>query len=182
MIQHLKNLYQHPDEVDLIVGLQLDEEFFPGTTVPRGFLIASLYSLFGIGSSDRFSVAYSSTLCLLTGKPWDCTPLNPVDEMLWKPFYLPFFPRARWGNSKWFDELDLSNKGVYGVWNLITKNSNIKCLQLDPLFPANEKTNPVVCKLPQPGGYSSYFFSITLLVVAYLYLKTRFFSIKLEME
>ena len=114
---------------DFTVGLQLDEEYYPGTTVPRTMLIASLFSLFGVGTADRFCVAYSATACLLAGKPWDCTPLNPVDEMLWEPYPNPIFPRARWG-SLWFDELDITNGGMYGVWSLITKNSNVKCLQL----------------------------------------------------
>lgn len=96
-------------------------------------LITSLFSLFGVGTADRFCVAYSVTSCLLAGKPWDCTPLNPVDEILWEPYPNPIFPRARWG-SAWFDELDITNGGMYGVWSLITKNSNVKCVQLVNFF------------------------------------------------
>jgi len=176
LVAELKRLYKHPDDVDLIVGMQLETDLFPGTTVPLGFLISSLYSLFGIGSSDRFSVAYSGTLCLLTGKPWDCTPLNPLDEMLWKPVPIPFFPRARWFDPKWFDETDLTNKGIYGVWNLITKNSNIKCLQKDPLFPPDEKTNPVICSLPKETSswpYLGYGFILVLVACFGWYISRR---------
>jgi len=152
-VKELKRLYKHPDDVgecvlffalfvfflgsltlslslaDFSVGIQLDEEYYTGTSVPRSALITSLFSLFGVGTADRFCVAYSVTACLLAGKPWDCTPLSPVDEILWEPYPNPIFPRARWG-SAWFDELDITNGGMYGVWSLITKNSEVKCLQL----------------------------------------------------
>lgn len=114
-------------------------------------MITSLFSLFGVGTSDRFSVAYSASYCIFVGKPWDCTPLNPVDDMLWAPYPNSFFPRARWG-SAWFQEIDLASDGDYSLWNMITKNSNIKCLQQNPFWPANEKTNPVICSLPPPKG------------------------------
>ncbi|KAJ4039056.1 hypothetical protein NW761_010327 [Fusarium oxysporum] len=45
-IENLKKLYKHPDDVDLVVGCQLDEEWFPGTTVPKSALIISRFSLF----------------------------------------------------------------------------------------------------------------------------------------
>ena len=146
-VAELKRLYKTPDEVDFSVGLVLDEQYYPGTTVPRTQLITSLFSLFGVGTSDRFSVAYSVVSCMLAGKPWDCTPLNPVDDMLWKPVPLPFFPRARWF-SNWFAEIDMADNGDYSLWHLITKNSNVKCLQLNPFFPANPQTNPVSCTIP----------------------------------
>jgi len=87
LVKELKRLYRTPDEVDFMVGLQLDEDYFPGTTVPNTMLITSLFSLFGLAASDRFSIAYTGSLCFLVGKPWDCTPLNPVDELFWAPLY-----------------------------------------------------------------------------------------------
>src|ERR1700760_4245768 len=75
-IMHLKTLYQTPDDVDLVVGVQLEEEMFPGTTVPKSALITSLFSLFGMGNSDRFSVGFAVMRCLLVDRPWDCHPSN----------------------------------------------------------------------------------------------------------
>jgi peroxidase len=129
MLAELKRLYRSPEDVDLTVGQQLDEQYFPGTTVPRSALITSLFSLFGVGTSDRFCVGYSALHCFLVGKPWDCTPLNALDDILWEPFPNPIFPRARLA-SFWFEEIDIANNGEYALWNLITKNSDVKCLQL----------------------------------------------------
>ena len=54
VVADLRRLYKSPDDVDFVVGVQLDEEYFPGTTVPKSALIVSLFSLFGMGNSDRF--------------------------------------------------------------------------------------------------------------------------------
>ena len=51
VVANLRRLYNRPDDVDLCVGVQLDEEMFPGTTVPKSALIISLFSLFGMGNS-----------------------------------------------------------------------------------------------------------------------------------
>ncbi len=81
-IANLKRLYATPDDVDLVVGVQLEEEMFPGTTVPKSALIISLFSLFGRGNSDRFSVGFTMMRCLLVDQPWDCHPSNALEELL----------------------------------------------------------------------------------------------------
>lgn len=148
MVAHLRRLYKHPDEVDLVVGCQLEETMFPGTTVPRSALIISLFSLFGLGNSDRFSVGYAIMRCILVGKPWDCTPSNALEELFWDPRPSEDFPRARWLNTFWITELDFQAHGTNLLWRLITENSDIDCLQQNPLFPYDPETNPVLCALP----------------------------------
>ncbi|EJD54239.1 cytochrome P450 [Auricularia subglabra TFB-10046 SS5] len=148
MVAHLKRLYQHPDDVDLVVGCQLEEKMFPGTTVPSSALIISLFSLFGLGSSDRFSVGYAIMRCILVNKPWDCTPSNALEELFWDPKPTGEFPRARWLNTFWVTELDFQAHGTNLLWRLITENSDIDCLQQNPLFPYDPETNPVLCAVP----------------------------------
>ncbi|KAJ7691444.1 hypothetical protein B0H17DRAFT_1133752 [Mycena rosella] len=63
-----KTLYKHPDDVDFVVGVQLEELDFPGTTMPHSqisALIPSLFSFFGVGNSDRFSPGYAVLCCIL---------------------------------------------------------------------------------------------------------------------
>ena len=169
-VKELKRLYKTPDDVDLIVGLQLDEEYFPGTSVPNTMLITSLFSLFGVGAADRFSVAHSANYCWLRGKPWDCTPSNLLDELLWKSYPLPFFPRARWYDDFWMKEIDLPSAGLDSIRHLVVKNTNIKCLQKNPLFPPNEKTNPVLCDTPSPDtDYLSLFLAVGTTFLASLF-------------
>ncbi|SJL02260.1 uncharacterized protein ARMOST_05586 [Armillaria ostoyae] len=147
MVANLKRLYTHPDEVDLVVGCQLEETNFPGTTVPSSALIISLFSLFGLGNSDRFSVGYSIMRCILVDKPWDCTPSNALDELFWDPKPTEHFPKARWLNTFWLNELDFQAHGTNLLWRLITENSDVDCLQKNPLFPYDPETNPILCSL-----------------------------------
>lgn len=149
MVANLERLYSHPDEVDLVVGCQLDEEFFPGTTVPKSALIISLFSLFGMGNSDRFNTGFSVMRCLLVDKPWDCKPSNALDALLWKSDPKPGFPNFRTLEDFWMKELDLQAHGSNLLWRLITENSDIDCLQKDPLWPLNPETNPLMCSLPE---------------------------------
>lgn len=151
-VAKLKKLYKTPDDVDLVVGVQLDEEYFPGTTVPKSALIISLFSLFGMGNSDRFSVGYAVTRCLLVGKPWDCKPSNALEELLWAPRPTRIHPNARWMDTFWLNELDLPAHGENLLWRLVTENTDIKCLQQRPLFPADAKTNPILCTLPKTSA------------------------------
>ncbi|CCL99225.1 uncharacterized protein FIBRA_01240 [Fibroporia radiculosa] len=146
-VANLKRLYKHPDDVDLVVGCQLEETMFPGTTVPSSALIISLFSLFGLGNSDRFSVGYAMMRCMIVDAPWDCTPTNALEELIWKPRPIEGFPRARWLNMFWLSELDLQAHGTNLLWRLIAENSEIDCLQKNPLFPYNPETNPVLCSL-----------------------------------
>lgn len=151
MIGHLKKLYKTPDDVDLVVGIQLDEEMFPGTTVPKSALIISLFSLFGMGNSDRFSIGFAMMRCLLVDKPWDCHPSNALEELLWKPVNKENLPNFRIYDEFWLTELDLQAHGTNLLWRLITENSEIKCVQHHPLFPTDPETNPVLCALPKQG-------------------------------
>lgn len=150
MVDNLKRLYEHPDDVDLVVGCQLDEEFFPGTTVPKTALIISLFSLFGMGNSDRFSIGFAMMRCFLVNLPWDCHPSNALEDLLWEPIELDSFPNARFYNEFWLTELDVQAHGVNLLWRLITENSEIDCVQQYPLFPYDEKTNPILCATPSP--------------------------------
>ncbi|KAG8533893.1 uncharacterized protein KY384_001634 [Bacidia gigantensis] len=149
MVKNLRKLYKSPDEVDFVVGVQLDEEMFPGTTVPRSALIVSLFSLFGMGNSDRFSVGFAMMRCLLVDKPWDCHPSNGLEDLIWARKKVDGFPDFRFYDKFWLTELDLQSHGTNLLWRLITENTEIKCVQHSPLFPADPKTNPILCTLPK---------------------------------
>jgi cytochrome P450 len=150
-VANLKRLYKSVDEVDLVVGVQLEEQMFPGTTIPKSALIISLFSLFGMGNSDRFSIGFGMMRCLLVDKPWDCHPSNAMEELLWKPDPRPGFPNFRFYDTFWMTELDFQAHGTNLLWRLVTENSEIKCLQQHPLFPMDPETNPVLCSLPKQG-------------------------------
>jgi len=150
-VQILKELYANPDEVDLTVGQYLDEDFFPGTSVPRSQLITSLFSLFRTGISDRFSPGYSVLKCLIIETPWDCHPANALEELLWQPAPTLKTEHGRWLSKFWIEELNLHDNGFSSVWRLIHYNSNVKCVQKNPMFPAGYilptgVINEVVCK------------------------------------
>ncbi|KAF5710387.1 hypothetical protein FGLOB1_5501 [Fusarium globosum] len=145
VIQNLKTLYKHPDDVDLVVGCQLDEEWFPGTTVPKSALIISLFSLFGMGNSDRFSIGFAMMRCLLVDRPWDCHPSNALEDLIWERKSVPGFPNFRFYSDFWVKELDLPAHGTNLLWRLITENSEINCVQRSPLFPPDKDTNPILC-------------------------------------
>jgi len=147
-VANLKRLYKTPDDVDLVVGVQLDEEIFPGTTIPKTAAIISLFSLFGMGNSDRFSVGFAIMRCLLVDKPWDCHPSNALEELLWAPKPKDGFPNFRFFDQFWLTELDFQAHGTNLLWRLITENTDIKCLQRSPLFPFDPITNPILCSLP----------------------------------
>lgn len=147
-VANLKRLYNSPDEVDLVVGVQLEEEMFPGTTVPKSSLIISLFSLFGLGNSDRFSVGYAMMRCLLVDKPWDCHPSNALEELLWAPKPTETHPNARFYDTFWLAELDFQAHGKNLLWRLVTENTDIKCLQGNALLPFDPVTNPILCALP----------------------------------
>ncbi|KAF5678240.1 hypothetical protein FCIRC_6523 [Fusarium circinatum] len=154
VIQNLKNLYKHPDDVDLVVGCQVDEEWFPGTTVPKSALIISLFSLFGMGNSDRFSIGFAMMRCILVDRPWDCHPSNALEDLIWERNSVPGFPNFRFYSDFWFKELDLPAHGTNLLWRLITENSEINCVQRWPLFPPDEDTNPILCS-KEAGKVSS---------------------------
>ncbi|KAF5497051.1 Peroxidase [Colletotrichum siamense] len=149
MVAELKRLYKNPDEVDLVVGCQLDETMFPHATIPTSSLIISLFSLISMGNSDRFSIGFAAMRCLLVDKPWDCHPSNALEELLWKPVENEAFPNARFYDEYWMAELDFQAHGQNLLWRLVTENSEINCLQKNPLFPLDEKTNPLLCALPE---------------------------------
>ena len=150
-VAKLKRLYETPDDVDLTVGVQLDEEFFPGTTVPKSALIISLFSLFGMGNSDRFSVGFAMMRCFLVDTPWDCHPSNALEALIWAPDPKPGFPNYRFYDQSWITELDFQAHGTNLLWRLVTENTEIDCLQARPLFPADAVTNPILCAPPKPS-------------------------------
>lgn len=149
-VAQLKRLYKTPNDVDFVVGVQLEEELFPGTTMPVSALIPSLFSLFGVGNSDRFSPGFAVMRCILVDKPWNCRPSNALEELLWAPKPSEHFPNARWFDPFWMKELDLQAHGTNLLWRMITENSGAKCIQKNPLFPFNAETNPILCELTKP--------------------------------
>lgn len=170
----MKSLYIKPDDVDLVVGVQLDETFFPGTTVPTSALIISLFSLFGMGNSDRFSIGFAVTRCLLVDQPFDCHPSNALEELLWKPEPKPDLPNFRKLDDFWLNELDFPDHGTNLLWRLVAENTDIKCLQRDPLFPADPKTNPVLCNLPADAWWIiAWTAVISALEIAIVYTKNN---------
>ncbi|CAK7243975.1 MAG: hypothetical protein STHCBS139747_005509 [Sporothrix thermara] len=144
----LKQLYRSPDEVDLVVGCQLDEAMFPSTSVPRSSLIVSLFNLISMGNADRFSVGYAAMRCWLVDKPWDCHPSNALEDLLWKPVAKEGFPDFRFYDEFWMEELDFQAHGQNLLWRLVTENTDISCLQQHPLFPPDPQTNPMLCVQP----------------------------------
>ena len=162
-VASLSRLYATPDDVDLVVGVQLDEERFPGTTIPKSAAIISLFSLFGTGNSDRFSVGFAMMRCWLVDKPWDCRPTNALEDLLWKPLLPPTttttttpagpdLPNLRFYDPFWLREIDVQAHGANLLWRLVTENTDIDCLQRRPLFPADPDGNPVVCSLDEGGA------------------------------
>ena len=154
-VAQLKKLYATPNDVDLVVGVQLDEAYFPGTTVPLSALIVSLFSLFGMGNSDRFSIGFAMMRCFLVDKPWDCHPSNALEDILWAPSPTEDFPNLRMIDPFWVTELDLQAHGTNLLWRLITENSMIQCIQHNPLFPYDKVTNPILCELPKDSWWYS---------------------------
>ena len=121
---------------------------FPGTTVPKTALIISLFSLFGMGNSDRFSIGFAIMRCLLVDKPWDCHPSNALEEILWIKKPKKGFPNFRFLDEFWLTEMDFQAHGTNLLWRLVTENTEIECLQQKPLYPVDPITNPVLCTLP----------------------------------
>ena len=151
MIANLQRLYKTPDDVDLVVGCQLDESLFPHTSIPTSSSIISLFSLINMGNSDRFSIGFAAMRCLLVDKPWNCRPSNALEDLLWKPMPKPGFPNFRFYDPFWMSELDFQAHGQNLLWRLVTENTDIKCLQQDPFFPMDPETNPIMCSLPKAG-------------------------------
>jgi hypothetical protein len=152
LVQELKRLYKTVDDVDLMVGQELDEDWWPNTHIPRANLIINFYTLFVASIQDRFVVQYNLFWCILVGKPWNCTTNNVLQDLFWKP--APSLgPNGKWIDTFWMNELGLANNGADLLHNVIVKNSNVKCLQKNVFFLPNDKTNPTVCYGPQdmPG-------------------------------
>ncbi|KAJ6569058.1 heme peroxidase [Mycena capillaripes] len=166
-VEALKRLYKYPDDVDFVVGVQLEELNFPGTTMPISALIPSLFSLFGLGNSDRFSPGYAVMRCILVDKPWDCHPSNALEELIWDARPTKEFPYKRWYNNFWMKELDFQAHGTNLLWRMIMENGGLRCIQKNPLFPVDNTTNPVLCELPQPT-WEDHFSTIAATVLAAL--------------
>jgi peroxidase len=84
--------------------------------MPISALIPSLFSLFGVGNSDRFSPGFAVTRCLFVDKPWDCHPSNALEDLLWEPRPTEDFPYKRWFSDFWMKELDLQTHGMNLQW------------------------------------------------------------------
>jgi len=61
---------------------------------------------------------------------------------------------GRWLSKFWIEELNLNDNGFSALWRLIHDNSNVKCVQKNPMFPVGYKLpigqiNDVVCKLSE---------------------------------
>lgn len=110
MVTELKRLYKSPDEVDLVIGCQLDESMFPHATIPTSALIISHFSLISMGNSDRF-IGFAAMRCLLVDKPWDCHPSNALEDLLWQPTPKERFPNFRVYDTFWMTELDFQAHG-----------------------------------------------------------------------
>lgn len=149
-VKELKRLYKTPDDVDLSVGMELDELKWPSTHVPRSMLLTAFFTLSLLASQDRFALQYTLAHCFVEGRPWDCHPTNILQELLWEPVQLPapfdkWFPNARWISKFWWDELDISNTGNNLFHRLVVENTPVRCIQKNPFLAANFETNPVVC-------------------------------------
>jgi len=150
----LAQMYENPDQVDLVVGLQLDEERFPGMQIPKSFVIVSLLSLFSLGISDRHGPLVNLMYCIVAPNYIDnCKATNVLQDILWEKKPLFGFPNRRRWNTAWLDEIDYQFQGNLALWRLVTKNSGVTCLQMNPLYVINEVNggsvdtpyNPIVC-------------------------------------
>lgn len=94
-------------------------------------------------------MGFSMMHCFLVDKPWDCHPSDALQDILWEK-KVPGLPDFRFYSTFWLTELDVQAHGINMLWRLITENSEIKCVQQKPLFPADAKINPILCKLPPP--------------------------------
>ncbi|KAJ5443567.1 Peroxidase [Penicillium daleae] len=61
------------------------------------------------------------------------------------------FPNFRFYDTFWMTELDFQAHGQNLLWRIVTENSEVKCLQRNPLFPMDPITNPMLCTLPSQG-------------------------------
>lgn len=158
--QELKRLYKTPDDVDLWVGQELDEEWWPNTHIPRSMLIINFYTLFKAAAADRFGINWGMFWCISNYKPWNCPTTNVLQDLLWKPNPLPLFPNAKLPDSFWWEELDLQNQGTNLLHRMVTQNTGVKCLQKNLFFVANAKSNPIECfstgDMPSPDDDKSF--------------------------
>lgn len=120
--------------------------------------------------SDRHGPLFNLVVCFdYPNTPQDCRTTNSLQDLLWKRNNLRGSPNARLlgipqnrhhiihsfinEDKFWIDEIDYEHQGVLGLWRLVTRNTNVKCLPMNPLFTAHYQTdykanspyNPVVC-------------------------------------
>jgi len=145
--QALKRLYQTPDDVDLTVGQEIDEEWWPHTQIPRSMLAINFFTLFKGSIVDRFSINYQLVHCLVEQKIWDCKPTNVLQELIWKKISKD--SSLRKPDPFWLKEFDVVGQGNNLMWNIVTQNTDIKCLQKNVFFLPNPETNPIVCVDPR---------------------------------
>eukprot|EP00027_Filamoeba_sp_ATCC50430_P019347 CAMPEP_0168540840 /NCGR_PEP_ID=MMETSP0413-20121227/493_1 /TAXON_ID=136452 /ORGANISM="Filamoeba nolandi, Strain NC-AS-23-1" /LENGTH=1161 /DNA_ID=CAMNT_0008570605 /DNA_START=45 /DNA_END=3530 /DNA_ORIENTATION=- len=144
-VAELKRLYKSVEDVDLTVGQELDETWWPHVHVPRNMLVISFFTLFKGSISDRFAPNYNMFWCIIVGKPWNCKTNNALQDLLWQPAPTKLFPHARKPSKFWFDEINTFGQGKEVLHQMIVKNTNIKCLQKNVFFLPDPVTNPVVC-------------------------------------
>jgi len=155
----LQQLYTSPDEVDLLVGQELDPEHWPNTLIPRSQLAISFLTLFKGAAIDRFSLQYAFSGCFVEEKPWNCHPKNYLQDLLWKKTTV-LGHEWRVPDAHWMTEFDLQEQGVNILRRLVAQNTEIKCMQKNLYFHyhAKEYDNPRLCwdlsAIPGPKGMS----------------------------
>jgi len=143
--EYLKKLYKSPDDVDLAVGQELDEQLWPGTSMPRSMLIINFLTLFSMASIDRFAPTYSLARCWVDGTPFNCVTQNALDDLIWEPAFDPkIFPNGKWYSKFWLKEFDFVGQGRNLLRNMIVQNTDVECLQANPLFTVSD-WNPIIC-------------------------------------
>jgi hypothetical protein len=149
--KELARLYKSPDDVDITVAQELDEEVWPHTSIPLSMMIINFFTLFKGSTLDRFAVNYNIFYCFVEGTPFHCETNNALQDLIWEPHFDPvLFPKGKWFSKFWWDEFDIAGQGVNLLRNMVIQNTDIKCLQLNPLFTVSER-NPVLCDGPHTG-------------------------------
>jgi peroxidase len=149
--QELARLYKSPNEVDITVAQELDEQVWPHTSIPLSMMIINFFTLFKGSISDRFAVNYNIFHCFIEGTPLSCKTNNGLQDLIWEPHFNPvLFPNGKWFNKFWWSELDVEGQGSNILRNMIVQNTDIECMQANPLFTISE-SNPVLCNGPRYG-------------------------------
>jgi len=90
---------------------------------------------------------------LSSGTPFNCITQNALDDLIWEPAFDPvLFPNGKWYSKFWMKEFDFVGQGRNLLRNLVVQNSDVECLQENPLFTVSD-WNPIICsKEPRYGA------------------------------